>query len=82
MESNDEQVAKATTSTETRDTRWVSTFRPNVFLLFLMAYGLLALLYYLLIDNGCDGQEAFAFIENPLLVLLGGTVAVVKDLVH
>ena len=80
MATNGEDAVTATATMESLTKKVVTPVRLNVLILFAIAYGLLAFIYCLLINTG-TGQEAFALIENPLLVLIGGTVAVVKDLV-
>ena len=59
----------------------MTKFRINVLSLLLIAYVVLLLLFCVLVKNEVPAKEAYGLIENALLVLLGGSVAVVKDLV-
>ncbi len=67
--------------------RCFTKIRLNVLFLFLIAYLSLGFLFCILTffwpnETGQNPKEAFMLIKDPLLVLLGGTIAVVKDLVH
>ncbi len=65
------------THTETK-----SKFRLNVFVLFFLGYLAITLMFFFMIcDDHTSAKEAVELIENPLLVLVSGTVAVIKDLV-
>ena len=54
--------------------------RPNVLILMIVAYGTLVGVLGILIWSDVDPQVAFNLISTPLVALVGGTLAVVKDL--
>ncbi len=56
--------------------RW----RPNVLLLMLLAYGSVIGLFVGLVLSGLGAMEAYNLVSVPFVALIGGTLAVVKDL--
>lgn len=55
--------------------------RPNVLLLMLMAYGSLLLIFFGLVGYGVAAETAYNLISTPFIALIGGTLAVAKDLI-
>ena len=58
----------------------IKKLRPNVLLLLLVAYGSIVGILILLLLFGMPPAEAFDRVSVPFVALVGGTLAVVKDL--
>ena len=64
--------------------------RPNVLTLFLFSYATITFIFYILtctiVPPANSGQIpaalAYEFISGPLMALIGGTIAVAKDLIQ
>ena len=59
--------------------------RWNVLALVLMSYVVLGVLYFAMIkgQTGPDAAaDAYEFIRDPLMVIIGGSIAIAKDLVR
>ena len=55
--------------------------RWNVLMLFAIAFGSLLAVYASLLLIGIPGSDAYEYIREPLGVLIGGALALSKDLV-
>ena len=55
--------------------------RLNVLLLMLMAYGSLLVIFFGLVGYGVAAETAYDLISTPFVALIGGTLAVAKDLI-
>ena len=55
--------------------------RLNVLLLMLMAYGSLLVIFFGLVGYGVAAETAYHLISTPFVALIGGTLAVAKDLI-
>ena len=61
----------------------VRKLRPNILILFCAAYGTVLAVYAGLVFFGNkDSDAAFRLVNGPLMTLIGGTLAVAKDLLH
>ena len=56
-------------------------WRKNVLAALAMAYISLLIVFVLMLANGVKASEAFDAINVPFVALVGGTLAIVKDLV-
>ncbi len=58
--------------------------RTNVLILLLAAYGVVSLLFFFLVSEkgGLPANEAWNILEAPLMTLIGGTLAISKDLIQ
>ena len=55
--------------------------RPNLLIVLLMAYGAIVGIFFGLVFYGVDAERAFNLINAPFVALIGGTLAVAKDLI-
>ena len=55
--------------------------RPNVLILMLMAYVSLLVMFFGLVGYGVAAEDAYNMISTPFVALIGGTLAVAKDLI-
>ena len=83
MTTEDQQQAQAPSAPDSQaqkdDKRG---WRPNLITLLLAAYSTLIIVYALLIlADGMAPQDALELLNNPLIALIGGTVAISKDLI-
>lgn len=56
-------------------------WRKNVLAALAMAYASLLVVFGLMLLNGVDAKDAFNAVNVPFVALVGGTLAIVKDLV-
>ena len=57
-------------------------FRKNVLALFALAYGSLIALFIIMVVNNTSPKDAYDMIGVPFVALIGGTLAVAKDLIR
>jgi len=62
-------------------TRRSTPWRKNVLVLVGTGYAVLVAIFFGLIWKGATPQEGYDFIESPLMALIGGSLAIAKDLV-
>ncbi len=58
----------------------VKRLKPNLIVALLLAYTAIVVILFGLIFNGVDAGEAYGYISTPFVALIGGTLAVAKDL--
>ena len=63
-----------------RELSFWKKIRPNVLALMFLSYGSLLAVLFGLICFGVDPKEAFNLVNTPFVALIGGTLAVAKDL--
>lgn len=56
-------------------------FRKNVLLLMSLAYGVLFAIFIVLVCCGTESKEAYNIVSGPFVALIGGTLALAKDLI-
>ena len=56
------------------------SWRKNVLAVLLMAYGSLLTIFFLLIWQDVEATTAFDLVGVPFMALIGGTLAIAKDL--
>ncbi len=56
-------------------------WRKNVLSLMIIAYAAVMFVFFGLIDEGTDAKDSYDVIKEPLMALVGGTLALAKDLV-
>lgn len=61
--------------------RWIKPIRFNVLFLLIVAYVSLIALMVIMVSAGVDAMDAYDKISVPFVALVGGTLAVAKDLV-
>lgn len=57
-------------------------FRPNLLIVMGLAYVSIVGLFVFLVCVGVDAETAFGFINVPFVALIGGTLAIAKDLLQ
>lgn len=58
-------------------------FRPNVLILMLAAYGTLLLMFGILVFKAnIPPDTAWDILKAPLMALIGGSIAIAKDLIQ
>ena len=57
-------------------------FRKNVFFVLMLAYASLLILFGVMVCFGVNPEKAYNLIGVPFVALIGGTLAVVKDLIE
>ena len=57
-------------------------FRKNVLILMVLAYGSLLGMFIGMVLANIDAKEAYNLISVPFVALIGGTLAVAKDLIE
>ena len=62
--------------------RFITRIRVNVLLVLLLAYASILLVFFCLLQAGMKPKEAYDLVSIPLVALIGGTLAVAKDLVE
>ena len=60
----------------------MSKIRVNVLFLLLIAYGSVVGIFAILLGAGVPAKEAYNLVGVPFVALIGGTLAVVKDLIE
>ena len=70
------------TEEPTKETGRVTPFRINVLVLLALAYGSLIALFVIMVSKGTTPKEAYDMIGVPFVALIGGTLAVAKDLIR
>ena len=60
----------------------MSKIRVNVLVLLLIAYGSVIGIFGLLLITDVPAKEAYNLVGVPFVALIGGTLAVVKDLIE
>ena len=60
----------------------VKKFKPNLIVALLLAYTSVLVILFGLIFSGVDASEAYGYISTPFVALIGGTLAVAKDLLN
>jgi len=63
------------------ENKWITPIRVNVLALLLIAYGSIIGLFAILVGAGVDPKTAYDLIGIPFVALIGGTLAVAKDLI-
>ena len=61
--------------------QWITPIRLNVLLLFGAAYGSIVGLFLIMVANNVTPKDAYDLIGVPFVALIGGTLAVAKDLI-
>ncbi len=60
----------------------ITPIRINVLTLLLVTYGAIVGLFMAMIVNGAEPKEAWDMVSVPFVALVGGTLAVAKDLIQ
>ncbi|MDE2768202.1 MAG: hypothetical protein OXU26_01605 [Acidobacteriota bacterium] len=63
------------------ENKWITPIRVNVLALLVIAYGSIIGLFAILVGAGVDPKTAYDLIGVPFVALIGGTLAVAKDLI-
>lgn len=63
------------------ENKWITPIRVNVLALLIIAYGSIIGLFAILVGAGVDPKTAYDLIGVPFVALVGGTLAVAKDLI-
>ena len=59
-----------------------SRWRPSLLALVLISYGVLIVLFLVMVcKGGVEATEAYELLSVPFMALIGGTIAIAKDLV-
>ena len=61
---------------------FMTKIRVNVLFVLLLAYASILLVFFCLLQAGMNPKDAYDLISVPLVALIGGTLAVAKDLVE
>lgn len=56
-------------------------FRPNLLIVIVVAYAAVVGIFCLMLWNGVDAKTAFDLVSTPFIALIGGTLAIAKDLI-
>ena len=60
----------------------IKKIKPNLLIVLVLAYAAIVGLFFGLVANSVEATEAFGLIATPLVALIGGTLAVAKDLLQ
>ena len=56
-------------------------FRPNLLIVLVVAYASIVGVFVFMVCVGVDAEKAFNLISVPFVALIGGTLAIAKDLI-
>ncbi len=62
-------------------TRIVEMLRFNVLTLIFFGYGLIGLIFLNSVRMGTPPDESYEFLKEPIMAMIGGTLAIAKDLI-
>ena len=60
----------------------VNKIKPNLLIVLVLAYAAIVVIFFGLIAYGTAATEAYGLIATPFVALIGGTLAVAKDLLQ